>query len=390
MSFKLLAIRPLEDCNKDFLKNLKIGRIYKFYNEYKFYNDNQRIDNDDYYPIKSVNKVAYKQHISQKLYGNKINISAIVGKNGSGKSSLIELLYVAFYNLSISVDLIKDIKADHKINKVIDDRIVYLETLKSSHINRLENITSQEEIERTTDIIDFISTTTVDLERQKSINIERKVIPNINLEIFGITNENQLLIIKFSSEKIELRKERINETFNSFYTTIDLEMNLNELFYNIIINYSFYGLNSLETGEWVESLFHKNDGYQTPIVLNPMKTNGNIDINRESSLAKQRFLYNITSNEFLAQVTPNRKIDKINLKLKEKEILEYNVFISGIDRYSISAIFELIILKFFYNYEYIYIKEDDKLNIFIMKYILDKLVKIKETYEIYNFFWNCL
>ena len=39
MSFKLLAIRPTENCGKKFLKNLEINRIYKIYNEYKFYND---------------------------------------------------------------------------------------------------------------------------------------------------------------------------------------------------------------------------------------------------------------------------------------------------------------------------------------------------------------
>ena len=33
MSFKLLAIRPLNGCNKKFLKNLIPNQIYKFYNE---------------------------------------------------------------------------------------------------------------------------------------------------------------------------------------------------------------------------------------------------------------------------------------------------------------------------------------------------------------------
>ena len=44
MSFKLLAIRPTENCGKKFLKNLEINRIYKIYNEYKFYNDKSEID----------------------------------------------------------------------------------------------------------------------------------------------------------------------------------------------------------------------------------------------------------------------------------------------------------------------------------------------------------
>ena len=39
MRFKLIAIRPLEGCNEKFLKNLKVGEIYKFYNDYEFFKE---------------------------------------------------------------------------------------------------------------------------------------------------------------------------------------------------------------------------------------------------------------------------------------------------------------------------------------------------------------
>lgn len=44
MSFKLIAIRPLKECNPNYLKNLKTNQLYKFYNDYIFYdNNNQEI-----------------------------------------------------------------------------------------------------------------------------------------------------------------------------------------------------------------------------------------------------------------------------------------------------------------------------------------------------------
>lgn len=73
---------------------------------------------------------------------------------------------------------------------------------------------------------------------------------------------------------------------------------LQSLFYTIVINYSHYAYNSLEYQSeimgrykkkfWIEALFHKNDGYRTPIVLNPFRERGNIDINVETELAEQR------------------------------------------------------------------------------------------------------
>ena len=103
MSFKLIAIRPLSGCNDKFLKNLIPNQIYKFYNEYKFLdeNENEITSNKDFVEIFKI--IKNDNNVPEEFYhqGNiKINLSAIVGKNGSGKSSLVELIYVAFYNLS--------------------------------------------------------------------------------------------------------------------------------------------------------------------------------------------------------------------------------------------------------------------------------------------------
>ena len=44
MGFKLIAIRPLENCGEKFLKNLDVNRIYKFYDNFEYYSNNERID----------------------------------------------------------------------------------------------------------------------------------------------------------------------------------------------------------------------------------------------------------------------------------------------------------------------------------------------------------
>src|SRR4029077_4900549 len=64
-------------------------------------------------------------------------------------------------------------------------------------------------------------------------------------------------------------------------------------FYTIAINFSHYAYNttSLQSDtKWLDGLFHKNDGYQTPIVINPYRENGNIDINTENHLVRSRLI----------------------------------------------------------------------------------------------------
>ena len=87
------------------------------------------------------------------------------------------------------------------------------------------------------------------------------------------------------------------------------------LFYTVVFNYALYSYNYADFWEeatnahklmklspkpdlednpqlavWLTGLFHKNDGYQTPIVLNPMRNNGSINAPKENRLAQERIL----------------------------------------------------------------------------------------------------
>lgn len=257
MSFKLLAIRPLEGCNKKFLKNLKPNQIYKFYDDYKFLDkDGNEILNADVFI--DVKEIILESTIPDNFFGENINISAIVGKNGSGKSTLVEMLYASIYNLSIDLKLFEE------------------------------------------------------------INIKEDVLCEIYYCKFNEhLKTNEFTVLKISldkSETINLNNEYI---YDSKY----------DAFYNIISNYSFYGLNSIITGKWIQKLFHKNDGYTVPIVINPMRTNGIIDVNKEYSLAKDRLLSTILNNKDLDKnskiLIKGKKVVGLSLKLKTKKY-EFN------------------------------------------------------------------
>lgn len=84
---------------------------------------------------------------------------------------------------------------------------------------------------------------------------------------------------------------------------------LQDFFFTIVLNYSAYSFNlynfrpewrgqmpndGLEyTDEdrcWLGAIFHKNDAYQTPIVLNPFRSFGEIDFNNEADLTRDRLV----------------------------------------------------------------------------------------------------
>lgn len=322
-NFKLIAIRPLSDCNKKFTKILKEGVIYSFYNEYDFskYTDRN----------KTVSKKGVKPPDIFSIKNIGINISAIVGENGSGKSTIVELFYVSCYNISA----IKDVLFD-------------------------EN-------------------------EKRQLNFE-DIVPEINVEIFYEVDEETLLL-QLKGSNINLFKLENN----IFKPSKNKKLDLNDFFYTVSINYSLHSLNSNILGDWINRIFHKNDGYRTPIVLNPFRINGNIEINNEEYLVRSRLLTNILGKingklkveNSLRNIIDKKVAHKLRVKLKKEKFI-YNEDEKPIFQQipSLSSEVLPIVYKYFLKNE-AFVPKDTVLNQYAQKYILYKLESIANKYDPY-------
>ncbi|ASF42970.1 AAA family ATPase [Capnocytophaga endodontalis] len=307
MSFKLLAIRPLKGCSARFLKNLEEDRIYKFYNDYSFFEDEDR----------KVTEIKCEDSVPENLYeksGLDIQISALVGKNGSGKSSLLELLYASCYVIALD-------------KEILDGKAIDVEGLKVAIFYSIGNNYFEIEI----------------------INSEIKCY-NIN-------------------SKTKTKKQK-DKTLKDFF------------FYTIAVNYSLYGLNEKVLGNWISALFHKNDGYQTPLVINPYRREGNIDVNSELHLAQTRLITNIllTNNK---EVLSGKEIDSVYFELdtNKNKPEEQNISIKGN-----FTTFNQIYKAFYgsnYNLKEIEVKKIPHFKE-LMNYLLCKVKKISEVYKEYK------
>ncbi|WP_447951127.1 hypothetical protein [Chryseobacterium koreense] len=145
-------------------------------------------------------------------------------------------------------------------------------------------------------------------------------------------------IQKLKSLKVEIYfetdtfyKVRINDSEISFFKydgrskkiNIPIKneaIDLKDFFYSIVVNYSHYAYNASDNDEWLDGLFHKNDGYRTPLVLNPFRREGNIDINSENHLVKSRFITNlllpIPDNHF-RNISKNLDANDLELKVNK-------------------------------------------------------------------------
>lgn len=222
-SFKILGVRPLEGCSKSILKNLTEGQPYMFYHNYT-------LDGDKVVQT-------HKGNVPKDFYGNNISIHAIVGKNGCGKSTIIEFLFRLINNLAFQF------LGSQK--HTVADPLGYVKGLAGEFFYEIDGecFVVRQSDHKTIDWLD---------------------------------RNGMSLLNKEDKHKLE------------------------NLFYTLVINYSHYAYDvnnykkeifkKYSKSCWIQSIFHKNDGYETPIVLNPYRENGDIEINRENDLATARLI----------------------------------------------------------------------------------------------------
>lgn len=324
--FKIIAIKPLSGFNENFLKTIKEEEIYTLYKAYTI-NDNvieyDSPKNTTMYDLSNVNL--------------NISISAVVGKNGTGKSTILEILFLAINNISKLID-------KSKFKKIKFEKQIHVEI--------------------------YIKTT----------NVFKIVLKGNILEIFEFKFDNK------------------NTYSNPSPIVVDKGF-LGELFYTIAVNYSLYSLNTKHLGDWIHELFHKNDAYQTPIVIEPFRDDGKIDVNRQEELIKARLLSNLLEpddsddkNSF-RQLTEYYRAHKLVLKLDKKKFenifSEKDYLISFDDIKNAVKILEVFLepYKLEINIAEVY-SGRATMNYYSLHYIIKKLVNISLTYPHYMTYFD--
>lgn len=240
-TFGLIAVRILTGCKRRFRKNLEEGCFYFFSNRYTN-NGNDIVEND-------------VPHLNNDFFGENITVHAVCGVNGSGKSSLFELVYRIVNNLSCLLECQNYRgKAEH---------LMFVEGLRAELYYELNN------------------------------SIYSIKCYDWNMSIEG----DDLDTIELSTG-CEIDSDARESVYN-------------HLFYTLVTNYSMQSLVPMDYEDestcdwmkrpsernWLTALYNKNDGYIVPIGFEPYKAGNRINLETQSELVTQRAALLLLEND---------------------------------------------------------------------------------------------
>ena len=303
-SFAIIAVR-CDDKHCTGRKNLIPGKIYQLLDGYTItdktiFVSSERKDlnllYDDYNP-ENTNGVPHVQ------------FSAIVGKNGSGKSSLVELMMRIINNFSTI--MYGEVNSDPAAN-----RLHYIDHVMATMWFALEGCIYQ---------------LTVKYQQVALYTFEKHHESEDRIE-YHLNEANPLLIgdeFLYSDKLI-----------SGICDNAVLQKIAEHFFYTLVSNYAIYAYNTNEFKQesyntrkvedaisavaaeddddydkevWLYSLFYKNDGYKVPIGITPFRRQGNMDVNNEKELANERLISLMVRNPDYRVINKHLVADGINL-----------------------------------------------------------------------------
>lgn len=282
------------------------------------------------------------------IFPDNINVTAIVGKNGSGKSSVLKLILLLLFSKGYDLD-----SEGFDYHPLFHDNM--LETIKP-FVNKelflilhckdqFKKISMKYLIKKLTDKYKNL----VDMKGKKSSLVD--YLPGQEKEIKSCN----LLYDELSSKELDFFTIHFNYMLDTFYDGVQ--------------------------DKWIKEIYHKADSYQTPLLLEPYKNNNDrqlIDLEIIEYLNSQNMLrfYSMfdSENNIVDFFKPNR----ISITVRQRAIGDFTNM-DDEEFECLSRSFGFIAYKFYETYEsgeiFYELREQKK------EKICDFIEKIEELYK---------
>lgn len=380
-------------------RKLQVGKFYYFINGFE-------IQENGHIHIEEM-RLHEDRLYNDYFVGNKsnptISVSAIVGENGAGKSSVIEY-YIRLINNFAAATI-----GEYEVNPGAQ-HLHFIDGIRGELYYMIDAIPYKLKIENRNVALSSYSKRAKMVDRPIVVYIPYNTEDIFNNELsVNPYEENELYPIEaYRSKKIKNRQVQNNlaelykhffytyvSNFSSYaYNTNDFANECNSNRYEELIRKSKKKRYTIEQKNWLNGIFHKNDGYQTPIVLAPFRNEGNIDINTENLLARERLLSLIIApNSEFRTINGHLNITgfKLNLKNKKYDIkyLKQNIGFSRLQQKGYDDFRESII-KYWSDCISIDLLQYRNRKFYdeAIGYLVCKTLKISKTYRQYNKFYR--
>lgn len=276
-------------------KKLHRNRFYYFIN-------NVSIDSDSLHAYIDSYRIEDELFNQDRKNSTCISISAIVGENGAGKSTIVEMLIRLINNFSAAVigeysdtkggkhlHFINGINAElYYIKEDSDKKSIFRLKIENRHVTLTSYNCDDEDRGSYTisesPIFDNAQQTQDDAPFKAYRNNEGYLTKKELLETFFYTYLSNFSIYAYN-----------HSDFADEFLSTQYEAKCCNLLPNMIKSHE---------RSWLSGVFHRRESYQVPLVLYPARIDGVIDINKENWLAHNRFISVI--------ISPQSRFRKIN------------------------------------------------------------------------------